>query len=392
MAAVLAPVGTAALSYGERQAKAIAEDPWNWVSRMLIRAGTAFIIGGFAMGTAGYFLKASATAAGNREVAIIQNGGAIFSNIKPLSFTPAATGTAPLSFSLQGIQNFGQDVEQDLSAVKSDLAGVGGVMVAGAEDIGIAIVDLAKSFLFFAMHTPDLIWDGLVWGIGGGLADVLNWLFPWLIIAGAIMLVIGFAIKIGTHVWDQLAAEPWAKAEAKWASRLAARAEARFDRLLGNKPEAPALEAPPTSTAVGSAEKPVPVGEPVPIPDRQLEPEPAPAPSAPVAPATPALSAPAETSTPTPPLSVETPVPGGATTEEVEDHLGTVPNRAPTPEELKKLAEESEANRKETLPESQPEPETETEKETEEETEEEEVSGYDEMLKAADAFEAAEEG
>jgi len=127
-----------------------------YVSRILFRWGTVFVIGGFAMGTAGYFLKATATAAANNDTAILSNIQGIFSNIRAPAFSAAPAGTAPLSASVQGVQNFFSDAWTNIRAAGSDIAQTGAVIGTLAEDAGIAITDVAKSFLVFTMHFPSL--------------------------------------------------------------------------------------------------------------------------------------------------------------------------------------------------------------------------------------------
>ena len=93
------------------------------------------------------------------------------------------------------MQNFFGDTWSDVQAAGQDLAQIGAVMGTLAEDVGIAIVDVAKALLGFTMHFPDLLWNGLVYGIGGAAADVMTWAFPWLIIFGGILLLASVVVQ-----------------------------------------------------------------------------------------------------------------------------------------------------------------------------------------------------
>ena len=240
MAAVLPAIGQKLKGLTE----GIGDDPIAWVVRTLLRFGSALLIAGLVLGTFGYFLKAAATASANNELSVLGNIGTIFSNIKTPSFTAAATGTAPLSASLQGVQNFFGDAWQGVQAAGADIAQIGAVIGTLAEDVGIGLADLAKAFLAFVMHFPDILWNGLVWGVGGAIADLLNWIFPWLVILGAALLVIGLVIWGVRTLWDHTVGAAWKNASSKWLDRRRAGAEKLFDRLFHNRPEEPILELP----------------------------------------------------------------------------------------------------------------------------------------------------
>lgn len=375
MAAALGPAG----AWAGRQAEAFSEDPWAYMARTFLRVGAGLVIGGFAVGTGGYFLSASATKAANQEKQVIANMGNIFSNIKSPTWKPAATGTAPVSFTLKGIQNFGQDAWSDLQAGANDLSQIGGAMGTLGEDVANGFIDVAKSLLAFVMHFPDILWNGLVWGIGGALADLMNWIFPYVVILGAALVVLGAVMVLAERAAEPLKAG-FGRASARWRERQSARVERFFDRAFHN-PTPPVIEALPEAEAQRTQAEGA--GERAPAPG-----------SSPEVPATPELTAPpvtpsgpmadapapipAEISTPTPPpevkVEVNVPPPAGIPTrEEMEKHLGEVPNRAPTAEELTKMLVEAEANRQASMP-KRPKG----------------VSGYEESRRAQEAFAAAE--
>ena len=370
-AALLAPVA----SFAERKAQEIAADPWTWIGKLCLKLGTGFTLTGFGLGTGAYFLKASATAAANNEARVIGNIGNIFSNIKAPTFHPAASGTAPLTPNLAGVQNFFADAGKDIVGAASDVAQIGAAMGTLAEDVADGFIDVAKAFLAFVMHFPDILWNGFVLGVGGAMADLLSWLFPWLIIIGVALILVGTAILAASRIWNATAKPAFDRASGQWLARREAKVERFFDRIFHN-PSPPSIEAGPAAEAQrtqseGAEERNPPdvaPTEPATPAATEIPPEPAPEPvPAPI---------PAETSTPTPPPSVEVHVdlpPGVATRAELEQHLGERPNRAPTMEEMAKMLVEAEAERQKTLPKKEPP-----------------VSGFEESQKAAKAFADAE--
>ena len=234
MVAVLSSIGSRALETGEGVIDRFKNSTNEEIARLLLKAGAGLVIGGFAMGTVGYFAKAASTAAANNESNILGNFGTIFSNIQAPQFQPAATGTAPLSFSVEGIQNFASDIGQDIQAAGSDIAQIGAIMGTLGEDVAAGFIDVAKALLAFVMHFPDLLWNGLVWGIGGAIADILDWLFPWVVLLGVFCIISGTILLIADRSWGLVAKPAWERASGKWAARQEARLEAGFDRVFGN--------------------------------------------------------------------------------------------------------------------------------------------------------------
>jgi hypothetical protein len=285
MAAVL-PFASSLLEKGKetlaRVKDELVDDPLAWLVKILRIVGSVFLVVGFVLGTAGYYLKAAATTAANNEVGILGNIGQIFGNLKAPSFTPAAGGTAPLSFSLQGIQNFFGDVWQDVQGAGSDVAQAGGVMGTLAEDVGIALTDVAKAILAFVQHFPDLLWNGLVWGVGGALADVVNWLFPYLILIGAILVGISFAIWGIRAAWRGILKAGWDEAWGEKQAELRGKVSGFFRKVLHVKPAAPAVAHVESLESVGQiapgppalpGEIPVAIAAPAPIVGQEADAE-----------------------------------------------------------------------------------------------------------------------
>jgi uncharacterized membrane protein len=246
-----ARIGTAVLERAESAKEAFEENPARWLVRTLLKAGTAFLLIGLSLGTFGYFLKAAATAAANNESNVLGNIGVIFQNLRLPTFVPSATGTAPLSASLAGIQNFAGDAWSDIQAAGGDIAQAGAIIGTLGEDVGMALADIAKAFLAFVMHFPDILWNGLVWAVGGAVADILNWLFPWLVIIGVALLILGMVLWGAAALWQNTVGAAWHEAWAEKEAALRARASGLFRTLLRVKSAKSAPEAPETDVGNG---------------------------------------------------------------------------------------------------------------------------------------------
>lgn len=216
------------------QAEEFFNDPIAYFIQVARKLGVILLAVGFGLGVVGYYLKAAATTAANNEQTILSNLGQIFSNLKKPSFQPSAMGTAPVSPSLQGIVNFGSDAWKDIQGIGGDLAQAGGAMGTLAEDAGIAITDVAKVMLGFTMHFPDLIWNGAVWALGGSLADVINFCFPYLILAGGFLLIASLVAQGSQWAWKTYVSAGFKAAAAKFQERAKARAERAWDKIFGN--------------------------------------------------------------------------------------------------------------------------------------------------------------
>ncbi len=370
MAMAVAPVVSYTGQKASEVAHAIAEDPWGWTSRALIKTGLGLLVGGFVIGTTGYFLAAEATKAGNAEKALLGSMGNIWSNIKAPSWKPAPSGTAPLTFSIQGVEDLGSDLKSDFDAGMSDLGQIGGAIGTVGEDIVQAVCDIGKTLFAFVTHFPQLTWNGLVWTVGGGMADLMNWAFPYLVLLGAALLVAGVLMMLGKKAAAPLE-EGASRSFAKWRERRAVAAERFFDRALRN-PAPPVLEAVPAAEAQRTQTEEVGGGGfSAPHPTESVPAEPGPPSPSPETPGDTAPEAPAVSGPPEVTVEVSVPPPAGVPTrQELEDHLGEVPNRAPTPEEMAKMLVEAEANRRASMPKG--------------------PSGYAEMRRAQAAFDLAE--
>ena len=239
---VAADAGLAGAKYLGAQGQAFVDDPIGYFISITRKLGAVFAVAGTGMGIAAYFLKAAATTAMNNDLQVLGNIGAIFSNIQAPSFTPAATGTAPITPSVQGVQNFFGDAWADAQGAGADVASIGGAMGTLAEDVPTAIIDLAKSTLAFTMHFPDLLWNGAVYAIGGGVADILTWAFPWLLIIGGALLAASLIASGVRYLWGATVGPAWRESYAEASARLQTRIKGRFDRLLRNHHPSPIPE------------------------------------------------------------------------------------------------------------------------------------------------------
>jgi len=330
-------VGSYAYRTALSQGEALLEHPVSYFIRTARMAGAVLLVSGTILGVSGYYLKASATAAMNNELNVVGNIGTIFSNVKTPTFSPAPTGTAPVlgSNPLADVQNFLGDAWQDVQAAGSDIAQIGAAIGTLGEDAGIAIADVAKALLAFVTHFPDILWNGLVWGLGGSLADVLNWVFPWLLIFGAVLIAASLIAQGLLSLWNATVGAGLKASWSEFSARQASAWKTRFDRILRNPAPSDLEEAParalapvPPPPAPGSntpaeisVETPPLLNEtpgPTPIGAATAEdgqPPPVPAESPGAAPG-PILSSPPDRT------PEEIPIPAGWTKEETEEYLG----------------------------------------------------------------------
>ncbi len=337
---MIAPVAGAASRVATNQARKFVENPVDYFIRASRSIGVGMLVGGAALGVAAYYMKASATAAANNELNVLQNIGTIFSNIKSPGFTPAPSGSAPLSFTAQGVQNFFSDSWNDVQAAGADIAQIGAVLGTLGEDVGTGLADVTKAFLAFVMHFPDILWNGLVWGIGGAIADVFTWAFPWLMLIGGALVIASIVAWAVRGVVNAYVTRPFREAWSEKQIELQERGAVRWRRLLGVRGASPRphrssepAPAAPGPAAPANAYRQAPEA----VPDQTN--------------ATGAVydSLPEGKERPGEPSGVSTaekPLPAVTPTSEVEEQLGNADGRDLTPEEIR----EAEANRVASLP------------------------------------------
>ena len=320
------------------------------------------------------------------------------------------------------------------STVVNDVTGaaswVAGGLSAVANDVGGAVAFIGKAL----GNLPQLAVDGLGYGITWGLNTICTDLWPGLLVLGAVLVGVGSAIRFtATTLWPRIKPrlELGAKARVdRWLGRFDAwyGTQAKVDTVWKEKGTEAAIQAaaadpvyvrsttPLPSPAVPLAgqraragkvkeitippepAKPeTPINEPAPPPGGQPAPPPPGAllpppptdgsakPTNETPPATPVAPPSPKNAPEGPPVkppeaenAPETPVPTPTT--ETEEVLGERPNRAPTPEELARIAAEAEANRRATHPDPPPVP---TYRQRKEELEREEA---DDLLKLAGSF------
>ena len=344
------------------------------------------------------------------DVALLTNQVAIDLGFPaPIPIGVASAPTIP--WWEQAFATIGATVVGATQATVNDVSGIAQSVAQFAGDIGQALAFFAKAF----MNAPQLLFDGLGYSVTWGFNTILTDLWPWLLALGVGALAVGCAIKfVFTVVWPHIQTRLELGAQARlsrWLGRFdawfhtqekvdqvwefrgtesaiaAAAAEPVYVRsttplpsapvpLKGNRAKAhqvkePKVELPaedvsktPTEPMVGQTD------------DKTDAPEAPPSP--PEEPAGPITPPPPETPAPPPPPPPETPVPTPTT--ETEDHLGEVPNRAPTMEQLAEMAAKAEAERRMTHPDPPPLP---TYRQRKEELEREQA---DDLLKLANTF------
>jgi hypothetical protein len=218
--------------YLGEQAAAALEDPLAYFIRVSRRVGAGLLVAGVGLGVGAYYLQAAATAAMNNETTVLGNIGTIFSNIQAPSFTPAALGSSPVSASVAGVQNFFGDAWSDTQAAGADVASIGSVIGTLGEDVGIGLADLTKAALAFVMHFPDILWNGLVWGVGGSIAAILTWAFPWLILVGGALIVASLIAQGARALWRPTIGAAWEEAWGERSAQIRDKAKGWFDRVL----------------------------------------------------------------------------------------------------------------------------------------------------------------
>ena len=341
-----------------RRARALEDqlstDPIGYAIRASRRVGVGLLVAGFGLGAASWYLQAASTTAANNELNVMSNIRTIFGNIKGPTFTPAATGTAPVlgPNPLQDVQNFFSDSWQDIQAIGGDMAQVGGVLGTLGEDVAMGIVDLAKAFIAFVLHFPDILWNGMVWGVGGAAASVMAWLFPYLIVFGGLLIILSIILEVCRWTWGvtfgpglrMARARIEERAEAAWGRLLRIPLERAVEAVIPAAPAAPgppalsetSIEAPSRPPEPQTAPMPVPAPESGPEgPGLSLPPEEPPTEPAPGAPEgaggeslpSEGEGAPAPPPEPTEPtvLTVPTEPETNGTTEATEEILGNVP-------------------------------------------------------------------
>lgn len=264
-AALLAPVGEFASRKARSFAQEIQQDALGYFQGATRKIGAGMLVAGVACGLVGWYLQAAATTAANNESTVLYNIGTIFSNIKAPTFTPAAMGTAPILTAnpLADIQNFFSDAWADITGLGADVAQVGGILGTLGEDVAMAIIDVGKAILAFVMHFPDILWNGMVWGVGGAVATILNWLFPYLILFGLILIGVSIGLGAVKWAWTSFVKEPFASSLGKLQDRLEERGTRFWDKVFRN-PSPPGVEVPESLPALpvpSEASEPVPVAE-----------------------------------------------------------------------------------------------------------------------------------
>ena len=301
--------------YGLRKAEAVAHDfaesPVDRILDWMVKLGAVLLGAGGLLSLVGYFLKVQSGRALNDAGSTIANIASVFSNVKydpPQSPYQSVTTSNPLN----DVVNFSNDVWARAQNAFSDVS-------SGLSAVGTALADIPKAIYQTFIHIPGLLWDTAVGGLGGAIADVCIFLFPYLLVFGAILLVAGLVLKWSWPRVKVAGAGLEGAVEDRWAYELDKRGWHPF-RSLEARIRRPATAHAPGGPSVGQATGEVPQGPPVPsggpgvAPTLASLPPPSDLPSPPTE--APALSSPAETSHEKQGVGGQTP------TSEVEETLG----------------------------------------------------------------------
>ena len=222
----------------------------------MVKLGVALLGAGGLMSLAGYFLKVQSGRALNDAGTVIANIAAIFSNVKydpPQSPYKSVTTSNPLN----DVVNFANDVWSGAQNTFSDVA-------SGLGAVTTALEDLPKAIYQTFIHIPELFWDTAVGGLGGAVADVFIWLFPYLMVFGVILLVAGLILKWAWPRAKAAGAGVEGAVEDRWTYELDRRGWHPF-LALEARIRGPAPHHAPGESSVGGPTGGVPQGLPGPV-------------------------------------------------------------------------------------------------------------------------------
>ena len=187
MAAPLLLAGASSVAQGA------SEDPLGWMIGFLIKVGSILLGSGLVLSYVAYLLNVYAAKTlgdiGGEAAAI----WGVFGNV---TYDPSnqpllsITTSSPVS----DIQNAGADIYRGLDNAWNDMSSAMGA-------IAQTLADIPPALLAIATHGPKILWDGLVGLVGEGLGDLLTFIFPWIIVTGILMIVLGLTLKAARWAW-----------------------------------------------------------------------------------------------------------------------------------------------------------------------------------------------
>jgi hypothetical protein len=182
--------------------RSIEEDPIHAVIKFLTAVGLIGVGIGAVMAVVGYFLKSSSGAAAADAASTLQKIGGVFGNV---SFSTASTTLSPVTGNgaMADLDNFVSDIENVLQSTWSDITG-------GVSAIATTISDIPKALFVGLTSLPHLTWDFLVWAGGGAVADVANYVYPYLVVGGFIALAAAFVLSYFNKYVRPVFSEKWA--------------------------------------------------------------------------------------------------------------------------------------------------------------------------------------
>jgi hypothetical protein len=266
----------------------VEDDPLGFIIKAMRVFGVIFLAVACLCGVIGYYLKGesvrSKNEAGTQAQTVLNawgNVGAQFNNLLPLD-NPLENGNASITGGnvLSDLSNLGSDIVNDVEGVAGDLW-------TGVQDLGKALEDIPPAI--WAMGTalgttgltvPSLLWNELVYALGGSIANVMLWWFPYALAAGIGLLLGSMALSMARSTWRITAMEAYKDQQRIWAARQRKKIwEPLFARAFRNpapttgKPEpvplpAEAVNGPPPEpggvmTTLGPSAEPVPTPAPI---------------------------------------------------------------------------------------------------------------------------------
>ncbi len=211
-----------------RYLKEMEEDPIHVLIQFLNKIGLISVGVGAAMGVIGYFLKSAAGNAAANATSKFQSMSGVFGNVKfsptSLNIQSVTTGNA-----IQDIDNFVSDVESFFHSAASDVSAAAGSTLTTIEDI-------PKALWLGITSIPVLIWDFLVWAVGGAGADVANYVYPYFILGGLICFVVAAVLSYFQKYIRPTFTEKWDEFNNRLMKTKVGPALNRIFRLPGDEP------------------------------------------------------------------------------------------------------------------------------------------------------------
>jgi hypothetical protein len=303
----IANVAHSGQTLAQRLGSQFERDPLLWLEEKLWKWGWGLLALGFILSAVGFLLRTGAMRAINDEQAFLAQEQAIFSNL-------GAPALPSLSW------NVGQDIGIVAGDAAKIAAWVPGEIYNGIKDVG-------QSIWLGLKNLPRLLWDDAAIVVGMLFGNLFDYIFPFLIVFGAIMVVVAMALRFVRSVivprvhiaararFQKVIAEPldrWFGTQAQIPAAVQERAATERVETIGGE-ETTAAEAAAAEQLGRSSAPEAPPAAPAAVPPPETPP-----------PLEPPGEPPAPPEGP-PEGGSEPPLPVGTPTEETEEQLGEIP-------------------------------------------------------------------